>query len=172
MLYTGNRIGADEALRLGLVDHVVPIEQLMSKCEEIATEICESAPLAAHRIKQAKRGTACPAEKENAICSPLVRIRLAENDVLPLTFDVTFEKKVPPYFEDRHASVNDVGGRPGQPPRLAREDIPAARAAYRQPPRSSRRTASFTPSTVANLCAFNSACGSLSSLSVSAPASF
>ncbi len=53
MLYTGNRIGAQEALRLGLVDHVVPMSQLMSKCEEIAAEICKSAPLAVQRIKQA-----------------------------------------------------------------------------------------------------------------------
>jgi enoyl-CoA hydratase/carnithine racemase len=53
MLYTGNRIGADEALRLGLVDHVVPSDQLMSKCEEIAGEICKSAPLAVQHIKQA-----------------------------------------------------------------------------------------------------------------------
>src|SRR5215831_14691858 len=53
MLYTGNRIDAAEALRLGLVDHVVPMSQLMSKCGEIATEICKSAPLAVQRIKQA-----------------------------------------------------------------------------------------------------------------------
>src|SRR5262245_14443883 len=53
MLYTGNRIGAEEALRLGLVDHVVPMDQLMRKCEEIAGEICKSAPLAVQRIKQA-----------------------------------------------------------------------------------------------------------------------
>ena len=53
MLYTGNRIGADEALRLGLVDHVVPMGELMSKCEEIAAEICKSAPLGVQRIKQA-----------------------------------------------------------------------------------------------------------------------
>ena len=53
MLYTGNRINAQEALRLGLVDYVVPMSQLMSKCEEIATEICKSAPLAVQRIKQA-----------------------------------------------------------------------------------------------------------------------
>jgi enoyl-CoA hydratase/carnithine racemase len=53
MLYTGNRIGAEEALRLGLVDHVVPMAGLMSKCEAIATEICKSAPLAVQRIKQA-----------------------------------------------------------------------------------------------------------------------
>jgi enoyl-CoA hydratase/carnithine racemase len=53
MLYTGNRIGAHEALRLGLVDHVVPMAELMSKCEAIATEICKSAPLAVARIKEA-----------------------------------------------------------------------------------------------------------------------
>ncbi len=53
MLYTGNRIGAEEALRLGLVDYVVPMDQLMSKCEAIAAEICKSAPLAVQKIKQA-----------------------------------------------------------------------------------------------------------------------
>jgi enoyl-CoA hydratase/carnithine racemase len=53
MLYTGNRIGAQEALRLSLVDHVVPMDQLLTKCEAIATEICKSAPLAVQKIKQA-----------------------------------------------------------------------------------------------------------------------
>ncbi len=53
MLYTGNRIGAEEALRLGLVDYVVPMNKLISKCEEIAAEICKSAPLAVQKIKQA-----------------------------------------------------------------------------------------------------------------------
>lgn len=52
MLYTGNRIDASEALRVGLVDHVVPMSQLMAKCESIATEICKSAPLAVQRIKR------------------------------------------------------------------------------------------------------------------------
>src|SRR5579863_6487180 len=52
MLYTGNRIDAAEALRLGLVDHVVPMQQLMGKCESIAGEICKSAPLAVRRIKR------------------------------------------------------------------------------------------------------------------------
>ncbi|HUN59717.1 MAG TPA: enoyl-CoA hydratase-related protein [Candidatus Binataceae bacterium] len=53
MLYTGNRIGSAEALRIGLVDYVVPMAELMSKCEAIAEEICKSAPLAVSRIKQA-----------------------------------------------------------------------------------------------------------------------
>jgi enoyl-CoA hydratase/carnithine racemase len=52
MLYTGNRIDAHEALRLGLVDHVVPMSQLADKCEAIANEICKSAPLAVQRIKR------------------------------------------------------------------------------------------------------------------------
>src|SRR5216684_7780064 len=53
MLYTGNRIGAEEALRLGLVDHVVPMSRLIARCEAIAIEICKSAPLAVQRIKHA-----------------------------------------------------------------------------------------------------------------------
>src|SRR6266446_10315931 len=53
MLYTGGRIGAEEALRLGLVDYVMPMSRIMSKCEEIAGEICKSAPLAIQRIKEA-----------------------------------------------------------------------------------------------------------------------
>src|SRR5208282_178996 len=52
MLYTGNRINADEALRLGLVDYGLPTSRLISKCEEIAAEICKSAPLAVRRIKR------------------------------------------------------------------------------------------------------------------------
>jgi hypothetical protein len=47
------------------------------------------------------------------IVEPLekVRFRLGENDVLPLTFDVTFERRLPPYFEDRHAQRDERGFR-------------------------------------------------------------
>jgi enoyl-CoA hydratase/carnithine racemase len=61
MLYTGNRIDAPEALRLQLVDHVVPMAELMAKAEAIADEICKSAPLAVQRIKEvALRGLDLP----------------------------------------------------------------------------------------------------------------
>jgi len=61
MLYTGKRIDAHDALRLGLVDYVVPMPHLMSKCEEIAAEICKSAPLAVQKIKEvALRGLDLP----------------------------------------------------------------------------------------------------------------
>jgi enoyl-CoA hydratase/carnithine racemase len=36
-----------------LVDHVVPMSRLMTKCEEIATEICKSAPLGVQATKRA-----------------------------------------------------------------------------------------------------------------------
>lgn len=51
MLYTGARLDAPEALRLGLVDHVVPAAELMSKCESIADAICRAAPLAVETIR-------------------------------------------------------------------------------------------------------------------------
>jgi enoyl-CoA hydratase/carnithine racemase len=52
MLYTGSRIDAAEALRLGLVDHVVPAENLLEKCDVIAQAICRGAPLAVEKIRQ------------------------------------------------------------------------------------------------------------------------
>ncbi len=51
LLYTGNRIDAQEAYRLGLVNHLVPADQLMAKCEQIAADIVKSAPLAVKKMK-------------------------------------------------------------------------------------------------------------------------
>lgn len=53
LLYTGGRIDAQEALRLGLVDHVVPAADLMTKCESIAAAILRGAPLAVRKIREA-----------------------------------------------------------------------------------------------------------------------
>lgn len=39
LLFTGELMKADEALALGLVNHVVPESELMSKAEEIAAKI-------------------------------------------------------------------------------------------------------------------------------------
>ena len=51
LLYTGNRIDAEEAYRLGLVNHLVPADQLLAKCEQIAADIVKSAPLAVQKMK-------------------------------------------------------------------------------------------------------------------------
>src|ERR1700761_6050627 len=46
LLLTGEMIGAAEALRIGLVDEVVPAEQLMERGEMLAQSIVAMAPLA------------------------------------------------------------------------------------------------------------------------------
>jgi enoyl-CoA hydratase/carnithine racemase len=52
-LFTGELYGAEDALRYGMVNHVVPEEKLMSKAEEIAGKILRNAPLAVQAMKEA-----------------------------------------------------------------------------------------------------------------------
>ncbi|MBI3931243.1 MAG: enoyl-CoA hydratase/isomerase family protein [Chloroflexi bacterium] len=46
MVLSGQQIDAQEAYRIGLVNKVVPLEQLMSTARELAETICQAAPLA------------------------------------------------------------------------------------------------------------------------------
>ena len=52
MLLTGERIDAREAHRVGLVNRVVPLPELMPTAEAIASRICENGPLAVRAIKE------------------------------------------------------------------------------------------------------------------------
>jgi E-phenylitaconyl-CoA hydratase len=52
MLLTGDRIDADEALRIGLVSKVVPGEDLLSAARAIALRIAQNAPLSVRAIKR------------------------------------------------------------------------------------------------------------------------
>ena len=52
MMLTGRHITAEEAHRLGLVNEVVPLAELMPTAERWANEILEVAPLSARAIKQ------------------------------------------------------------------------------------------------------------------------
>ena len=55
MLYTGRRMDAEEALRVGLVSRVVEPEALMDTAREIAEEVLSSAPLAVRAVKSVLR---------------------------------------------------------------------------------------------------------------------
>jgi enoyl-CoA hydratase/carnithine racemase len=46
MMYTGRRLTGEEALKIGLADYLVPLEQVRTKAAEVAAEIAGSAPLA------------------------------------------------------------------------------------------------------------------------------
>jgi len=50
LLMTADMLDANEALRLGLVNYVVPADQLMDKCKEILNKIIAVAPLAVAEI--------------------------------------------------------------------------------------------------------------------------
>jgi enoyl-CoA hydratase/carnithine racemase len=53
MLITGARFDAQWALRYGLVNYVVPADQVMAKARELAEKICENGPLAVRAAKEA-----------------------------------------------------------------------------------------------------------------------
>jgi enoyl-CoA hydratase/carnithine racemase len=53
MMFTGMHISAQEAYRIGLVNYVVPADQVMAKAEAIARAICANAPLAVRATKEA-----------------------------------------------------------------------------------------------------------------------
>lgn len=56
LLYTGRRIKGDEAAAIGMVDYLVPLDELRAKATELAAEIAASAPLAVRSIRQTLRG--------------------------------------------------------------------------------------------------------------------
>lgn len=63
MMFTGKTIDAREALRIGLVSHVVSQEDLIPQSLELAQTICERAPLAVRAVKEAvMRGIHMPLE--------------------------------------------------------------------------------------------------------------
>jgi enoyl-CoA hydratase len=55
LLYTGEMIGAEEALRIGLVDEVVAAAALAARAKELAGKIAEKSPAALQLIKEAAR---------------------------------------------------------------------------------------------------------------------
>lgn len=52
MLFTGKTIDAQEAYRVGLVNKVVPLDQLMIEARKMAETICEAAPLGVRCAKE------------------------------------------------------------------------------------------------------------------------
>src|SRR5712672_462834 len=52
LLLTGRIFGADEALRLGLVNEIVPPEQLMSRAQELAAQLLENSPASLQATKK------------------------------------------------------------------------------------------------------------------------
>jgi enoyl-CoA hydratase/carnithine racemase len=56
MLYTGQRVSGEEALRIGLCDRLAPADSLREAAHALAVEIAVSAPLAVRSIRETMRG--------------------------------------------------------------------------------------------------------------------
>jgi len=57
MLFTGNRYGAEDALRMGMVNRVVPLAELEQTVVDIAAKIAANAPLTLKSVKKSIRNT-------------------------------------------------------------------------------------------------------------------
>lgn len=67
MFLTGRRIKAEEALQWGLVEQVVPLQELRAAAAALAREIAENAPLAVSAIRQTMRGDLARIIREQAV---------------------------------------------------------------------------------------------------------
>jgi len=75
MLYTGDRIDATEAQRIGLVNRVVPPAEVIPAAEQLVERICRNAPLSVRAIKEAAyRGAETSLEDGLRIEALLARI--------------------------------------------------------------------------------------------------
>ncbi len=53
LIFTGRRVGAEEALQIGLVNHIYERDALMDECKKMAAMICETGPIAVEQAKYA-----------------------------------------------------------------------------------------------------------------------
>jgi len=81
ILLTGDMIDAQEAYRIGLVNHVVPVAELMTKAEAVARKICANPPLTVRAIKESTmRGLDLPLEQALRLNKFLARINRDTED--------------------------------------------------------------------------------------------
>jgi len=97
---TGEPVNAAEAYRVGLVNRVVPSEQLMSAAEEIAGKICLGAPLSLIAIKEAiTKGVGLPLEEGLKLESDLAMLLSTTED--QKEGSRAFAEKRPPQWKGR-----------------------------------------------------------------------
>jgi enoyl-CoA hydratase/carnithine racemase len=97
LLITGARFDAQWALRNGLVNYVVPADQVMPKARELAEAICQNGPLAVRAAKEAAlRGIDLPFEEGLRVEAEQSRKVLQSEDARegPLAFA---QKRKPEY---------------------------------------------------------------------------
>lgn len=81
MILTGRRINSDEAIRYGLVEYVVPDDQLLEKAESMSREILACAPVAVQLARDSvRRAMDLPLSEGLRIEGDLVAIAMGTED--------------------------------------------------------------------------------------------
>jgi enoyl-CoA hydratase/carnithine racemase len=91
--FTGTTLIADEALELGLLNHVVPADELPKRTAELAGEIAANAPLAVRAIKRMMRAAETETFDQN--------VHHVFLQLLPLLRTDDFQEGVSAYIEKR-----------------------------------------------------------------------
>jgi len=100
LMFTGRRIDASEALRIGLVNRVAPSELVNSTASDIAQEILDGSPISARQIKRAvDRGLGVDLWTGWALEEEAYVACLYSNDRNEGM--TAFHEKRPPHFQNR-----------------------------------------------------------------------
>jgi enoyl-CoA hydratase len=100
LILTGQRIAAQDACRLGLIEHVVPPDQLLPRAEELAQTILARAPIAVKYAKEAiARGLDLPLDEGLKVEAELsILLRTTEDRMEAAR---AFKEKRAPRFKGR-----------------------------------------------------------------------
>lgn len=91
--FTGRTLTAAEALELGIVNHVVPANELAAAATALATEIAGNAPLAVRAIKRMMRAAETETFEQN--------VHHVYLQLLPLLSTKDFAEGVAAFMEKR-----------------------------------------------------------------------
>lgn len=82
LLLSGRQVHADEALKIGLVNRVVPAAELMTEAKKLAAELASKAPIAVQYIIEAvNRGVEMPLDKGQFLEATLFGLVAATDDM-------------------------------------------------------------------------------------------